>query len=205
MKLDITDAHYIELHKKGYTVDMVVLLWWVQKGLAIEHIVQGSKKIEAIYNVMIRKGLITKDDKVTKIGIEILDFISKKTNKKFMKPKVHATKFDEWWETFPANDKFTVRNKTFGPTRAFKTKKDGCKLLFDKMVLDGEFTAEQIIDATQYDINLKLERSYKTNSNQLKYLQNSHTYLFQKTFRGFVDMGTGEKPKSSSNLGSIDI
>jgi hypothetical protein len=154
---------------------------------------------------MIRKGLVTKDEKLTKIGIEVLDFISKKTNTKLVKPKVHRTKFDEWWNIFPSNDRFTVKNKSFGPTRAFKTKKDGCKLLFDKMVLEGEFTAEQIIDATLYDVNLKKERSYKTNKNQLKYLQNSHTYLNQKTFSGFVGMGTNKEPKTSSNLGSIDI
>lgn len=205
MKLDITDAHYIELHKKGYTIDMVVLLWWVQQELAIEHIIEGSKKIEVIYKSMLRKGLITSDNKITKIGIEILDFISKKTNRKFEKPKVHATKFDEWWDIFPKNDKFTIKGKTYGPTRSLTAPKDTCKLLFDKMVLDGEFTAEQIIEATLYDINLKKERSYKTNSNQLKYLQNAATYLRQKTFSGFVGMGKKEEPKSNTNLGSIDI
>lgn len=206
MKLDITDSHFIELHKRGYTTDMVLILYWLQQGLSIEHIINGSKKIELIYKSMIRKDLITNDNKLSKIGIEILDFISKKTNKTFLKPKVHNTEFDKWWSIFPSNDKFTIKGKNFGPTRAFKTKKEDCKLLFDKMILNEEFTADQIINATIYDVNLKIERSYKTNSNQLKYLQNSYTYLYQKTFSGFVDMNiTEEQSQISNNLGSIDI
>ena len=77
MKLDITDIHFIELQKKGYTIDMILILSWVQKGLDISHIINGSKKIEVIYKSMIRKGIITSDEEITQIGLEILDFISK--------------------------------------------------------------------------------------------------------------------------------
>ena len=205
MKLEITDAHFIELQKKGYTVDIVLILLWVQKGLDLTHIIEGSKKIEVIYKSMKRRGLITEDEKLTLVGVEILDFISKKTNTKMMKPKPEMSDFDKWWEIFPANDRFTVKGKNFGPTRSFKAKKDGCKLLFDKMILEGEYTAKQIIDATSFDINLKMERSYKTNSNQLKFLQNSHTYLLNKIFSGFIGMETKETPRKTTNLGSIDI
>ena len=72
------------------------------------------------------------------------------------------------------------------------------------MILDNEFTAEQIINATSYDVNLKKERSFKKGSNQLKYLQNSHTYLLQKSFVGFLGMNIKEVVRKS-NLGSIDI
>jgi len=205
MKLDITDAHFVELHKKGYTTDMVVILSWINKELSVEHIIKESKKVEVVIKTMIRKGLITEEFKMTKLGIEILDFVSKKTNKKLIKPKVHATKFDEWWEVFPANDYFKINNKTFGPTRTIRQDKETCRLLFNKLVLDKTYTAQEIIDATLYDINLKKERSYKTNSNQLKFLQNSATYLRRKIFDGFVGLDKKEEPKRSSNLGSIDI
>jgi len=207
MKLDITDHHFIELHKKGYTMDMVVILDWANRGLSLDHIIGGSKKIEAIHNTMLRKGLLTDENKITAIGAEILTFISKKTNRKFEKPKVKKGDFDKWWSVFPSNDKFEIGNRKFGPTRSFKTLKEDCRLMFNKMVLDKEFTAQEIIDATLYDVNLKKKRSYTKNSNQLKYLQNSATYLRQKTFMGFVGMGTGEDqlPKSRISKGSIDI
>lgn len=204
MKLDITDIHFMELQKKGYTIDMVLILNWINKNLSIEHIVSGSKKIDILYKSMKRKGLVTDDDKLSKIGIEILDFISLKSNKILIKPKPIKSDFDEWWNIFPSNDKFMIKNKEFGPTRAFKTKKEDCRIKFNKMILDGEFTAKQIINATLYDINLKKERSFKKNSNQLKYLQNSHTYLYQKTFSGFVDMEV-ITIKKVTKMGSIDI
>jgi hypothetical protein len=131
-------------------------------------------------------------------------FISKKTNKTFLKPKVEESEFDKWWGIFPGNDKFTVRGKTFGPTRSFKAKKEGCRLLFNDMILQKEFTADEIINATEFDINLKKERSWKKGSNQLKFLQNSHTYLNQKTFRGFIGMKAKEI-KPAKNIGSVDI
>lgn len=205
MKLDITDVHFIELQKKGYTIDMILILSWLNKNLSISHILEESKKIQVIYKTMKRKGLITDDDKLSQISIELLDFVSKKTNKSLIKPKVESTEFDKWWFEFPANDHFMVKGKSFGPTRSFRTKKDDCRLLFNKMILDGLFTADEIFNATQYDINLKKERSYKTGSNQLKYLQNTYTYLFQKTFEGFVSMGVKEKPNMVTKTGSIDI
>lgn len=205
MKLDITDIHFIELQKKGYTIDMVLILNWINKNLAIEHIINGSKKIEVIYKSMKRKGLITDDDKLTQIGIEILGFISLKSNKVLIKPKPIASDFDKWWEVFPSNDKFTVKNKSFGPTRSFKASKEEARLLFNKIVLNGEWTAKQIIEGTRYDINLKKERSYKKGSNQLKFLQNSSTYLRHETFKGFIGLGNFKEVKSITKLGSTDI
>lgn len=205
MKLDITDAHFIELHKKGYTTDMVLILHWLNSDLSVEHIREGSKKIDAIYKTMVRKDLIIEDGSITRIGAEVLTFVSKKTNKTFLKPKVEQGEFDRWWGIFPGNDKFAVRGREFGPTRSFKVKKEACRLLFNSMILEEEFTAQQIIDATEFDINLKKERSWKKNSNQLKYLQNSHTYLNQKTFSGFIGLKKKELIKSTGNTGSIDI
>lgn len=206
MKLDITDVHFIELHKRGYSLDMVILLEWLHKGLSVEHIINDSKKIEAIYKTMVRKELIVNDGTLTKLGNEILVFINNKTNKTFLKPKIKDSVFDEWWNIFPSNDKFIIKGKSFGPTRSFKTDKDTCRLLFNKMVLEELFTAEQIIKATKYDITLKMERSFKTGSNQLKYLRNSATYLRQKDFQGFIGMKESELSiNNNNNLGSVDI
>lgn len=205
MKLDITDNHFIELQKKGITTDIVVMLGWINRELAIDHIIEGSKKIEVIYKTMIRKGLISEEGKITVLGTDILDFVSKKTNRKFEKRKQAESDFDEWWSVFPGNDKFEIKGKKFGPTRSFKTKKEACRLLFNKYILEEKYTKEEIINATLYDINLKKERSWKRNSNQLKYLQNSYTYLYQETFQGFVGMGKPEKTRTRTILGSMDV
>lgn len=204
MKIDITDTHFVELHKKGYTVDMVLLLSWVNKGLSIEHIVEGSKKIEVIYKSMIRKGLLSEDDKLTQVGIEILDFISKKTNKKFVKPKVFATEFDEWWDVFPKTDIFEHRGRKFEGTRSLRANKEKCRLTFNKLILENKYTKDEIINATLYDINMRKNNSIKKGTNQLTFIQNSATYLYQESFEPFIEFG---KPKQESNrkIGSVDI
>lgn len=204
MKLDITDSHFIELYKKGYTVDMVLLLSWVNNGLSIEHLKENIK-IKATISTMIRKGLITDEHKLTQIGVEILSFVSKKTNKKFTKPAVIKGDFDDWWKLFPSNDKFTVKGKSFGPTRSFTANKQGCRLLFNKMILNKEFTKEEIMESTAYDINLKKERSFKEGTNNLKYLRNSYTYLFNKDFEGFIGLGTPIVIKEKTKLRGTNI
>ena len=161
MKIDITDIHFIELQKKGITTDMVVMLGWINKDLSMDHIIKGSKKIEAIYATMVRKGLVSEEGKITILGADILNFVAKKTNRKFEKTKVAETEFDAWWAIFPANDKFEIKGRSFGPTRAFRVKKEDCRLMFNTMILEKEFTAQEIIDATIYDVNLKKNLSYK--------------------------------------------
>jgi hypothetical protein len=205
MKLDITDTHFIELQKKGITIDIVVMLGWVNKELPIDHILKGSKKVETIYKAMIRKNLVSEEGKITVLGTDILEFVSKKTNKKFEKRKQPESEFDEWWQIFPSNDKFEIKGKSFGPTRSFKQDKEGCRLLFNSMITNKEFTKEEIIDATLFDVNLKKERSFKSGENKLKFLRNSATYLRRKDFQGFVGMGKPKEIKKTTRLGSVDI
>lgn len=204
MKLDITDKHFIELYKKGYSVDMVLMLSWINKGLSIDHIVNGSKKIEALYNTLKRKGLINEEDKITIVGIEILNFIAKKTNKKFEKPKIVSTEFDKWWELFPSTNAFKVQGKDFKVSRAFKVKKEGCRVLFNTIVLAGLYTSNEVFKATEFDINLRKNESFIKKQNQLTYLRNSHTYLLNKDFEGFVGM-IPEKVKAGNKKGPVDI
>ena len=205
MKLDITDFHFIELQKKGYTIDMMLILSWINKNLSIDHIINGSKKIEIIYKTMKRKGLITEDDKLSKIGIELLDFISLKTNKTLMKPKPKQSDFDEWWNIFPTTDIFTFKGKTFEGTRSLRTGKPKALLYFNKFILDGAYTKEQIINGTLYDVQLKKKASLRTGVNNLTFLSNAASYLFNEKFEPFIKFGKPKIETEKTKLGSIDI
>lgn len=205
MKLDITDIHFIELQKKGYTIDMVLILNWINKNLDIDHIINGSKKIEILYKSMKRKGLITDDDKLSQIGIEILDFISLKTNKVLMKPKPIMSDFDEWWDIYPPTDIFTYKGRKFEGTRSLRTGKPKATLYFNKFILDGTFTKEEIINATLYDVELKKKASIRTGRNNLTFLQNAATYLFNMSFEPFIKYGAPKLKGKEIKLGSIDI
>lgn len=209
MKLDITDHHFIELQKKGYTIDMVLILSWANKGLSLEHIINGSKKIEAIHKTMLRKDLLTEEGKPTKIGIEILEFVRTKTKKKFMKPVVtYTTDFDEWWDIFPTTDIFTYKGRKFEGSRSLRVDKDRCRMYFNKMIIDQEFTKEEIINATLYDVYTKKKNSVRVNKNNLTFLSASPAYLNQKKFIPFIPYGKPPEENDDGKVkqyGSVDI
>ena len=205
MKLDITNHHFEELIKKGYSIDMIVMLDWINRNLDVTEMCKNSIKIKAIYNTMIRKGLITSEETLTENGIEILDFISKKTNKKFNKKKIEISEFDEWWFSFPSTDIFTHKGKKFKGSRSLRTSKEKCRLLFNKFIIDKKYTKKQIIDATMYDVELKKNNSVRNNKNNLSFLQNSYTYLLNESFESFIEFGSPTFDNSTKQIGSTDI
>jgi len=192
MKLNLEVEHFIELQKKSYSLDHIFLLKLIQEQLDITQICLDSVKINTIYSSLIRKGLISEDNKLTLLGEEMLEFINTEgENIKLNKKVVNVNDFDLWWETFPSNNGFDV----FKATRTFKVKKDDCKTLFNKYVNEKKYTAKEIIDATKYDVEIRKENSIKKRENQLTFLQNSHTYLYQESFQGFIGLEIKENKK----------
>ena len=192
MKLNLEVEHFIELQKKSYSLDQIFLLKLIQEKKDLTSICNDSVKINTLYNSLIRKGLINEDNCLTLLGEEILSFIdSKGENIKLNNKVVNINDFDLWWEIFPANNKFDI----FKATRTFKVKKDDCKTLFNKYINEKKYTAKEIIDATKYDIEIRKENSIKKRENQLTFLQNSHTYLYQESFQGFIGLELEENKK----------
>ena len=141
-------------------------------------------KIAALEQGLLRKGLITEKG-ITVLGEELLSFLETKGESvKLNKKVINVDDFDLWWEIFPANNKFDI----FKATRTFKVKKDACKILFNKYINEKKWTAKEIIDATKYDIEIRKESSIKKRENQLTFLQNSHTYLYQESFQGYIGL-----------------
>jgi hypothetical protein len=66
--------------------------------------------------------------------------------------------------------------------------KDDCRLKFEKILLEGEYTAVQLIDALNYEILQKKENSVTTNSNRLTFMQGSSVYLNQRSFEPFIEL-----------------
>jgi hypothetical protein len=61
-------------------------------------------------------------------------------------------------------------------------------LKFDKILEEGEYTAKDLIDSLNLDVLQKKENSVKTGTNRLTYMQNSLTYLNQRSFEPFIDL-----------------
>ncbi len=59
---------------------------------------------------------------------------------------------------------------------------------FEKIIIEGDYTAEELIEALKYDVVQKKEASFKTGNNKLSYMQNSLTYLNQRSFEPFIEL-----------------
>jgi hypothetical protein len=189
MKLNINPQQFEELIKRSYNLDIVYLLKLIDEQYDISPLCKDSMKIASVYQSLIRKGLITQnDDKLTTLGKDLISFVETKESVKIIRRKPATTDFEEWWKTFPGTDTFTYKGKTFTGTRAIRKGKDECRLKFDKIILEGEYTAAQLIAALNFEILQKKESSVSTNSNRITFMQNSVTYLNQRAFEAYIEL-----------------
>ena len=209
MKLQVTPEQFEELIKRSYNLDIIYLLKLVDEQYDVAPICQGSMRIAAVYQALIRKGLITEtDEKLTTIGKDLLEFLNSKTGSKIIKRKPATTDFEEWWKIYPGTDSFEYKGKKFTGTRAIRKGKDECRLKFDKIILEGEYTAAQLIAALNYEILQKKESSLQTSSNRMTFMQNSVTYLNQRAYEPYIELiNSGEqinespqKPKGGTDI-----
>jgi hypothetical protein len=207
MKLTITPFHFEELIKKSYSIDQIYLLKLIEQEFDVIPLCNSSAKIAAIYQSLIRKGLISSEDKITTEGKELLLFIDSKASTKLIKRKPATTEFLEWWTAYPGTDIFTHNGVKFNGGRSLKQGKDDCRLKFDAIINEGEYTAKQLTDALKFEVLQKKQESVKQRTNKLTYMQNSLTYLNQKSFEPFIDLiDSGEELKESTSVtGSTDI
>ena len=189
MNLKITPYHFEELIKKSYSLDVIYLLKLIEQQMDIQHLCEGSMKIAALYQTLIRKGLISEtDEKITIQGRELLKFIDTQEPSKIVKRKPATSEFEEWWKAYPGTDTFTHKGKKFSGARSLRQNKDECRIKFDKILLEGEYTAAELIQALNFDVLQKKENSVKTMTNRLTYMQNSLTYLNQRSYEPFIEL-----------------
>jgi hypothetical protein len=205
MKLDIHPLHFVEIQKKSYSLDHVYILKLIEQQFDVSDLVKESLKIQAIYNSLLRKGLITDEDKITTLGIELLTFLGKDENAKLPKKKTSSPEFEEWWKAFPGTDTFTHKGRLFQGGRALRAGKEDCKTKFNKILLEGEHTAQQLIAALKYDVLQKKEMSYIHKNNKLSYMQNSLTYLNQRSFEAYIELINEGIEIKEESTGSTDI
>lgn len=189
MKLSVTPEQFEELIKKGYNLDVIFLLKLIDEQYDISPLCEGSMKISSVYQSLVRKALITKDDeKLTLVGKDLLEFMNVKSTGKLIRRKPATTDFEEWWKNYPGTDSFEYKGKSFKGTRALRLHKDDCRLKFDKILLEGEYTAQQLIAALNFEVTQKKETSVSENSNRLKFMQGSSVYLNQRAFEAFIEL-----------------
>lgn len=201
MKVNITPFHFEELVKKSYSLDTIYMLKLIEQQYDLEDMCKNSLKIAALYQGLTRKGLITDVGKISITGLELLKFMETKENTKLIKKKPISSEFESWWNAFPGTDTFSYKGKTFTGSRSLKSAKEECRIKFEKILNEGEYTSDQLIKALEFDVKQKHENSIVSRTNKLTYLQNSLTYLNQRSFEPFIELiNEGIKIKESSEI-----
>jgi hypothetical protein len=189
MKFKISPSHFEHLIKQSYSLDHIYLLKLIEANIDIQSMLDGSMKIAGLYQSLVRKGLISNvTQEITQQGRELLTYADSEVKGTIKKVRQKSSDFDEWWKTFPSTDHFEYKGKSFNGSRGLKRAREDCRIKFNKILSEGDYTSEEIIKATLLDVLLKKEGSLNFGENRLKYIQNSLTYLSQRSFEPFVEM-----------------
>lgn len=193
------------LHLQGYNLDQMFLLSQIDSGNDVNSFVKGSIKLETLYFSLYRKGLITEEGSITLLGTAMLDFLKDSDDSTIVnipKIEISETCFADWWKAYPGTDNFVYKGKTFSGSRSLRQKKEECKIKFNKILEEGIYTCEELIAALQYEVMQKKEASVKAGTNRMMYMQNSLTYLNQRTFESFIELiREGAKIEESNGVG----
>jgi len=187
--MNITLYHFEEIYKAGYTLDMLYLLKLIEEGNDASSLCE-NERMSVLCQTVRRKGLLSENFKITLIGKSVLGFLDEKgePEMKLVKSKIVSNDFDDWWKAYPGTDTFSHKKVDFTGTRSMRVKKDECKVKLNSILAEGEYTIKEMISALEYEVLQKKENSVKTGVNKMTFMQNSLTYLNQRTFEPFIEL-----------------
>lgn len=166
-----------------------------------------SSKIAAWKQNLYRKSLITEKWEVTTLGKELLLALSSSRSPEGTIKKVRKEAddlFEQWWKTYPPTDAMVYLNRSFPGSRGLRQKKEDCRKKFNEILLEGDYDAEAMIRALKTEILMKMNQSVRDGENKMRYMQNTATYLNQRTFENFM-LPEGMQEIKLVNTGATDI
>ena len=186
---NITTHQFTELIKKGWSLDVVYILFLIEQGVDVSDMAEGSVKIATLIDTCYRKGLLTHGEQLTLEGKGLITFLQNTDVKLiYKKRKPPEDDFKKFWDAFPSTDTFTYNGVKFEGTRALKTNKEECKIKFNAIINEGGYSVNDIVGAVEYDVLQKKKNSFNTKQNKLTFIQNSLTYLRQRSFEPFIEL-----------------
>lgn len=199
--MNITSEQFKVLISKGYSLDILFILKMIEEEQDISSLIE-NKKVQLLHHTLVRKGLITEDDKITLEGKSVMGFLSSEEAVIEKRKPIADDGFAKWWSTYPGTDTFTHKGKSFSGSRGLRVRKEDCKLLIGKIVGEGDYTIDDLVKALEIEVLQKKDNSVKTGTNKLTYMQNSLTYLNQRTFEPFIEIA---KAPIEQELNGTDI
>lgn len=186
MKINLTQNKFTELLRRGYSLDIIYILMLIDAGVDVASLISNNVKIAMLYQTLLRKALITSENVVTISGKDILSFMNTSDRERLIRTKPQNTAFETWWETYPKNTDFEYKGRKFTGDRSLKQGRDACRIKFEGILNEGKYSAEDLINALKAEILRKKEESIKTRTNKMQFMQNSLTYLNNRTFEAFI-------------------
>lgn len=198
-----------QLHNSGYTLDHLYLLLCIEREEDVKTMCKESPKLEALYQGIYRKGLITEAQKLTLSGKEFIKYVqtvetTDETTTLKIKPSF-LDDFEKWWKTYPGTDTFLYGGKKFSGTRGLRQRKEECRKKFDAILEEGEHTAEDLVEALIFEVTQRKNNSLKDGENKITFMQNSLTYLNQRTFEPFIELIKSGVNAVETKTGGTDI
>lgn len=186
---NITTEGFLELQKAGLNLDQLFYLETISHGLEIKELVTKDK-IMTWRQSLLRRGLITEDGEVTVEGKIVLEAVGSGEPFKGSLEKKSDTEevaFEKWWTMYPSSDAFEHKGRKFEGVRGLKRLKNKCKDLFIGILNEGKYTAGDLYRVLEHEILLKKDASVKSWKNEMKYMVNTHSYLYQRGFEGLME------------------
>jgi hypothetical protein len=180
-----------QILQMGISLDLLYILEGFSEGIDVTTNINQAKAA-SWKQTLLRKGYIDGNNKITVLGEELLKDIEggkvSVVKKRREKQVLVTTDFELWWKTYPISDTSTYKGRTFKGSRALRTNRDQCILKFSKIMQEGEYKVEEMIDALVLEKTQKMEETLRTGQNKMTYMQNSATYLSQRTFEVFIEI-----------------
>ncbi len=203
MNVNISFNQFEQLYKQGITLDMLFLLYELHNNEDDVWYTENPK-IENVFQTISRKGLCTEDGHITISGKELLNSLKEEKEipiRKKRNVEKNNDEFEKWWTSFPSSDFFTYKGKKFSGSRSLKNSKEDCRTKLKAILNEGEYTIDELIAALEFEVVQKKEQSLKTGINKLSFMQNSLTYLRQKTYESFIELiKEGIEIKETQNM-----
>jgi hypothetical protein len=163
-------------------------------------------RVEALIQGLHRKGYLLSNDELSSPGQALVVYSRQAAPMKELIAEDKAKEesaFEKWWKAYPATDIFEYRGRRFTGTRGFRVKKEECKLKFQKILQEGEYSGEDLVRALEYEVAIKKEASFKEGENKMRYMQSTLPYLNQRTFENFVEIS--KQPLQATRSSGTDI
>ena len=201
-----------QIHNSGYTLDHYYLLLCIERGEDVKILCKESPKLEALYQGIYRKGFITEAQVLTLTGKEFIKFVQEiettsDTTTVILKKKPEDEVFEQWWKAYPGTDTFEHKGKKFSGTRSMRKAKEECRKKLNAILEEGEYTIGDLVDALKLEVLQRKNNSVANNENNVTFMQNSLTYLNQRTFEPYIELIKSgvDIAETKTNTGGTDI